>query len=73
MPDSKRFTLGAHSAKGWHILDGERKRMFYYSGTEEEARKYVGHRNLLEDVFDTQKHNADAAEDMFLAWLEGND
>ena len=62
-----RFTLGEHSAAGWLILDGLRMRTFYYNAkTKEGAQRYVGTRNLIEDIRVTQEREAQALHEMLL-------
>ena len=46
-----RFSLGEHSAAGYHIFDGLRMKMFYYNtDSKEGAQTYVGTRNLIDDI-----------------------
>jgi len=62
-----RYSLGEHSAKGWHILDGLRMKMFYYNAkTKEGAQRYVGTRNLIEDIRVAQEREAQALHEMLL-------
>jgi len=62
-----RFTLGEHSAKGWGVLDGVRMKHFYYNAdTEEGARRYVGTRNLIDDIRVSREREAQAVMEMLI-------